>query len=332
MNRKQSIKAIPYILTGIVVLTGSIATGSWGLSDKDKAIYEMAAEQQDSVNAFGFEGFELADYPVTFFDGDYDYVVQPETDGYSVEKRMPVINTFVGTAYEVDGHYEVIVPTIDKFSEMFDILSAATTAGELSEHSDLSFEKDEYGEKEQVATIWHEAFHAYQMTKAEPQIEEVLAGHAFSEEDLQEGLIVKQVDENEEQRALYEEQMALLKEAVSTSEVDTLKEIIIQYKELEEERTALLSEEVRILEEYYKRFEGSARYVEAMVYRNLYSEEAFQARYIENLDVYQGGSGKYYGIGMAECLILDRLCGDWKAEYDFSESFLDLICAELKIS
>lgn len=134
-----------------------------------------------------------------------------------------------------------------------------------------------------------------------------------------------QIDENREQKELFEKQLEVLKKAVLTTEVDTVKELILEYQKLEEQRTALLSEEAKILEEYYKRVEGSAHYVEAYVYKNLYSEEEFQNRYLDELDTFEAGSGKYYSVGMAECLILDKFNENWKKEYDFSKSILKLI-------
>lgn len=330
---KKYIGRIAYIAVGVVLLTGSVATKSRGLSDADKAIYELALGQQKWVDTLGFEDFQLADYPVAFFDGKKDYVVTAKEEGYSIEKREPVLNTFAGTAYEVDGHYEVIVPTVDKLSELIELAGSAgkvqemTEGGEISEKEDVevSTKEDTYGEKEQTATIWHEAFHAYQFTKAEEQIEAMLAGHTFAQGDLGEDVIVAQIDENKEQKELFEKQLAVLKEAVLATEVDTLKELILEYQRLEEQRTAMLSEEAKILEAYYKRVEGSAHYEEAYVYKKLYSEEAFQTRYVGELDTFRGGSSKYYSVGMAECLILDKLNENWKSEYDFSKSFLEVI-------
>ena len=324
-------KKVTYIIMGIVLLVGSITTGSYGLSDEDKEIYEMALEQQEEINAIGFQQFVLSDYPVVFFDGSHDYVMHQEESGYSIEKREPVLNTFAGTAYEVNGHYEVIVPTVDKIGKLFDMADSVENIQGFMDGAETSFQESGYGEKEQVAIIWHEAFHAYQMTNEGEQIKNLLAGHTFSEEDLGQKLIVEQIDENEEQKKLYKQQLALLKKALNVTEVDTLEEIILQYKMLEEERTASLSEEVRILESYYKQIEGSAYYIESIIYRNLHSEEAFQTRYIENLDGYQNGSAKYYTIGMAECMILDKLCDDWESEYDFSKSFMEMICEELNV-
>ena len=324
-------KKIGYIGIGLILLIATIATGNYGLSKENQDIYKKALEKQDEIDKMGFRNFQLSEYPVSFYDGNYDYVMRVDDGTYSVNKREPVLDTFVGTTYQVDDHYEVIVPTIEKFEKLFDVLNLASGMGEASEGGDISFEKDSYGEKEHVATIWHEAFHAYQCTYAMEQERKLLAGHTFSEDDLDEQLIVEEIDSNEQVKGIYEKQLELLKKAVNLTDVDNLKEIILQYKKLEEERRALLSEDVLILEEYYTRMEGTAYYIEGFIYKSLYSEEAFQSRYVDDIDVYTQGSNKYYKIGMAQCMILDHLDDEWKADYNFSESIMDLIYERLEI-
>lgn len=324
-------KRIVYIGTGLILLIGTIATGNYGLSKENQDIYKMALEEQEEIDKLGFRNFKLSEYPVSFYDGDYDYVMKVDNGTYLVNKRETVLDTFVGTAYPVDDHYEVVIPTIEKFEKLFDVLNLASDVEQASEGGGISFDKDSYGEREHVATIWHEAFHAYQCTYAMEQEIELLKGHSFAEGDLDEGMIVEEIDSNKKVKEIYEKQLELLKRAVNLTDVDKLKETILQYKKLEEERKALLSEDVLILEEYYTRMEGTAYYVEGYIYKKLYSEEAFQSRYVEGIDVYTQGSNKYYKIGMAQCMILDYLDDGWKTDYDFSESIMDLIYERLEI-
>lgn len=345
-------KSIFCLGIGTVLLAGTVLTGQYGLPKEDKEIYEMACAQQEYVDELGFRDFRLTDYPLAYYDGNYDYVLTWEGDTIRIDRRKPVLNTFAGTAYPVGDHYEIIVPTLENFRGLFDTLNMAGQLGGLSGGDRSSFEESAYGEKEQVATIWHEAFHAWQSTFEEETIEALLAGHTFEEEEFGEQMIVQEVDSRPEIRAIYEQELALLKQAVelaadsqeaperegkteapgiSEAEVDTLQSIILQYRQLEEKRMGMLPEEVLILEEYYRRLEGSAYYVEGYIYQKLYSWEAFEKQYLEGLDVYTGGSNKYYGIGMAYCRILDRIAPDWKAGYDFSESLTDLIYEALGI-
>lgn len=325
---------------GAVLLAGTVLTGQYGLPKEDKEIYEMACAQQEYVDELGFRDFRLTDYPLAYYDGNYDYVLTGEGESLQIVRRRPVLNTFVGTAYPVEDHYEIIVPTLEKFQSLFETLNTAGQLGGLSGGDSISFEESAYGEKEQVATIWHEAFHAWQSTFAEAEIAALLDGHNFEEEGFGEKLIVQEVDSRPEIKAIYEQELALLKQAAqlaaaesknTEAEVDTLRNIILQYRQLEEKRMGMLPEEVLILEEYYKRLEGSAYYVEGYIYQKLYSREAFAEQYLEGLDVYAGGSNKYYGIGMAYCRILDRIDPDWKSGYDFSGNLADLIYEALEL-
>ena len=167
------------------------------------------------------------------------------------------------------------------------------------------------------------------MTRFENEITEMLKGHSFSEEDFSEEVIVKQVDANEQAVDLYKQELKLLKKAALSEDIDDIKALIIEYKELEEKRRGLLQEDVLLLEEYFERMEGTARYVEGKAYEQLYSREAFEETYLEAFESYQKGSGKYYGIGMVKCLLLDRMCPDWKQDYDFSKSITDLLYEQI---
>lgn len=71
--------------------------------------------------------------------------------------------------------------------------------------------------------------------------------------------------------------------------------------------------------------EGTAYYVEASVYRMAAGEKAYKERYLENLDTYEGGRGKYYRTGFAKCLILDRLNPNWKETFDFTRGLDEVL-------
>lgn len=323
---------ILYIAVGLVLLTGTLVTGEYGLSKANIKIYKLTLSQQEKVDELGFNNFNLADYPVAFYAGKYDYVMTTDGESNEINKRKSVLETLAATAYPVEEHYEVIVPTVEQFESLYALWDSAQNVEGLSEKEQTALETISYGEKEQAATIWHEAFHAYQLTVFERQIKELLSGNSFSEKDFGENLIVENVDSNQKVKDLLKQQLKLLKKATGITDIDTLKETVLQYKELEDERRTLLSEETVILEEYYNRLEGSACYVEAYVYKNLYSEEEFQSRYMDGMDVYHDGSSKYYEIGMAQCLILDKLDSRWKDNYDFSASVMDLVYERLGIS
>ena len=299
-------KVIIFVLIGIMLVTGVIATGTYGLSEEDIEIYERAVSIEDD---FGFDGFTITDYPVSFYDGDNDYVVVWENGEYSINKRNPVMDFIVATAYPVDGHYEVLTPTIEKMSSLLGLLSMGNGS---------------YGADEHVATLWHEAFHCYQLTNYLENIESIPLVA------VDESLIAENADTNEQAVRLFEQKSELLKKAVKADDIDKIREYIVEYKKLDEERKTLLSDDVNSVEEYYTRIEGTACYIEACVYKSLLPD-SFEDSYIEAISEYGGGSGKYYKTGMAMCMILDTVNPEWKNGYDFSEPLINLIYTELEI-
>lgn len=299
-------KVIIFVLVGIMLVTGVIATGTYGLSEENINIYEQAVSLEDD---FGFDGFAITDYPVAFYDGDNDYIVVWENGEYSINKRSAVMDSIVATAYPVDGHYEVLTPTVEKMSSLLGLLSAGNGS---------------YGADEHVATLWHEAFHCYQLTNYLKNIESI------SLVAVDESIIAENADTNEQAVRLFEQKSELLKNAVTTDDIDKIREYIVEYKKLDEERKALLSDKVNSIEEYYTRVEGTACYIEACVYKSLLLD-SFETNYIETISEYGGGSGKYYKTGMAMCMILDTLNPEWKNGYDFSEPLINLIYTELEI-
>lgn len=302
-------KKIVIALIGIALAAGVIATGSYGLSENNIDIYKQAVEVQSGTDNFGFENFAFTDYPVAFYDGDKDYVLTWDNSGYNITKRKPVLNAIAATAYPVDGHYEVLAPTVEKMSSLLGVMSA----GEA-----------EYGEKEQAATIWHEAFHCYQLTNYYDNIVSICSA------DVDESVIAEYADTNDKAVSLFKQQAALLEKAVRCGDVDKIREYIVKYKQLDLERKALLTEDIISLEDHYTRVEGSACYIEACVYRALLPDK-FEESYIDGLSEYSGGSSKYYRTGMAECMILDTLDPDWKDGFDFSGSAIDIIYEKLGI-
>lgn len=299
-------KVIIFVLIGIMLVTGVIATGTYGLSEEDIEIYERAVSIEDD---FGFDGFTITDYPVSFYDGDNDYVVAWENSEYSITRRNPVMDFIVATAYPVDEHYEVLTPTIEKMSSLLGLLSMGNGS---------------YGADEHVTTLWHEAFHCYQLTNYLENIENIPLVA------VDESLIAENADTNEQAVRLFEQKSELLKKTVKTDDIDKIREYIVEYKKLDEERKTLLSDDVNSVEEYYTRIEGTACYIEACVYKSLLPD-SFEDNYIEAISEYGGGSGKYYKTGMAMCMILDTVNPEWKNGYDFSEPLINLIYTELEI-
>lgn len=302
-------KKLAILLAGAVLVTGTAATARYGLSGEDLAIYEGAVALQESVRKIGFEDFAITDYPVAIYDGDRDYVLTWEADGYRVRKRRPLFHAIVATAYPVDDHYEVLASTVNKMSSVLGLISMGSGG---------------YGREEHIATLWHEAFHCYQLTHFADHVE------ALYPPQIDESIIVVEADSRPAAVSLFRQQAQLLEEAAKTGDVDRIRECIVQYKELDEERKELLPEKVVALEDYYIRVEGTACYMEACIYRIL-APERFAENYMNLVSEYVDGSAKYYRIGMAQCMILDQLDSDWKDGFDFSQSVMQLIYEELGI-
>lgn len=172
-------KKIMYLAVGVVLCIATIVTGSYGLSERNIEIYIRALEMVEEMEESTFPGYQLSQFPVAFYDGDHDYVVTGSGEGYQIEKRKPVLDAFVGTAFWVDDHYEVLMPTVEKFNKMFDLLNTAQSAsGEVM--GENSFDEVNYGDEEHIATMYHEGFHAYQMTNYEEAIVEGTAYYVES--------------------------------------------------------------------------------------------------------------------------------------------------------
>ena len=281
---------------GLTLAGGTALTAPDGITDADRNCYAAACALQESADAMGFQGFRLTDYPVVFNDGRHDFVLKP--DG-STEKRTPVIASLAATAYENDGRFEVIVPTKSSMG----ILSAIMGG--------------EWSESDQAATIWHEAFHCWQLTNYREQIEALTAGHTFSKDDFSEKLINEEYSADEKAKQLFTEQLELLSEAAKEQNIDNIREDMVKYKELDSARRELLSQDAQILENYYTIVEGTAFYVEMQMIR-VQSEARFEKEYAGRLTAYAEGSSKYYALGGAACLLLDRIDAGWKTDYDFS--------------
>lgn len=327
MKNFFTVKKVIAILLGVVLVLSVILTGNYGLGDTDKKCYEDAVDMQESADGFGFEDFKLEDYPVAFCDGNHDYVIVPGGGSYSIHKRKPVIDTFVATAYEVDGHYEVIMPTKDMMGKFMNAVGGVEAV--VTGSAEASYDEDEY-EEEQVTTLWHEAFHCWQLTRFEDNISGLNGGQEFDEEGYGEELVVSECDNNSEAVELFKKGTELLLEAAGTDDVQKINSCMLQYREYQQQRDAMLSEAVRGLEAYYTSVEGSARYVEAMVCK-LQDTERFLSHHMENINVYVNGASKYYTAGMAQCIILDKLDSAWKKHYDFSEPLINLIYDELNL-
>ncbi len=311
-----------YIATGVILAVATVVTNTNGLSDRNIENYKNAAQMQEELAAQTFKDYQMTDYPVSFFDGTYDYVVTGGAQKQNIKRRKPVLGGFVGTAYEVEGHYEIILPTVEQFSGMVDMISATQI---VSTEGNDTRDRVDYGDEEHITTIFHEGFHAWQMSNFEQEIVECLQGRSFADENFGESLIVEEIDNNPIIVAYYEKEMALLKKILLSDSMEKMRAGLAEYKRIDNERKGLLSEDVLILEDYYERIEGTAYYIESKAYEMLKSQEAYQTYYVEPISAYTKGAHKYYSMGMVKCRIMDKINPGWQDTYTFAESLTEVL-------
>ncbi|GAA0799099.1 hypothetical protein GCM10008910_24750 [Faecalicatena orotica] len=328
LSGKQLLCKGAAVLSGAALLAGWILTGNTGIASEDKKIYEEAASLQPVVDEIGFQDFKLEDYPVAMYDGKHDYVFY----NGEIEKREPVLETFAGTAYPVGDHFEVIIPTMKRFESL---LSLAGGVEGMASGSG-------YGEEEQTATIWHEAFHAWQLSSHQIMGER-MTPEDFTEDmetasgqagETEEDFFKKEVDQKKDVKKELEQEMRLLKKIVTGSamekgKIDEVRNAVLEYRKLEDGRREKMTQEAADAERRCELTEGTAYYVEGIVLKAEKGSDkggqTYKERYLETLDKYEDGRGKYYRIGMAKCLILDQLSPDWKETMDFSKSLDEML-------
>lgn len=307
-----------YGALGVVLTIVTLVTGSYGIHPDNRQSYELALYLQTQVDELAFPKFRLQDYPVRCFDGTYDYVFSSQDGEVHMEKQDPVLGIIAGTAYEVDGIYQVIIPTIDKFHALMSVMD--TVSGIQKET--FTFGEQEFGKEEQATVIWHEATHAWQFTNYEKQILNRMKKGKADEASTD---LSREIDENAKVVTLYQQEMDCLLQAVNAKSIDAKISCVLKYKKIEEQRRSLLSEEILTMEEYYESVEGIAYYVESKVYEMLNGRAAYEENYLMPIGQYSNGTHKYYSMGMAKCLLLDELSKDWKSSYDYSISLTQLL-------
>lgn len=307
----RKIQKIGYGVVGVLLAIGVALTGHYGLSRVDWEIYDTALGLENKMQENGFLGFLPSEMKVRFFDGESDYAV---TDG-KVTREKATFDTFVGTTSKIDGEYQVILPTYDNFSKMFSLLNNAQTATE----GETNFSENTYNTNAHVATLWHEAFHAWQMANWEKEVDAAYTEAGFLPEDSLTEIVRNEVDSKEELVVSFSNEMQLLWQAYETADVEEKKRLVTEALAVAEERKTQLSEKALYAESYFEMLEGSARYVEAKAYRLLEGDMAWQEVYLGTF-TYENGNGKYYAMGMYKCLLLDELMPQWKETFCVTDS------------
>lgn len=302
------VKRLLFVVMGIILAASAYFTADRGLLEADRMAYASAMAFQPAVDQLGFDGFRLADYPVSFYNGREEMVIH----GESVTSRTPILGVLAATTWQVDDHYEVFMPTYTDMRRLFQRVSGSDIIS--------------YGEVEHVAVLWHETFHAWHMSHHETDLNEryALSTLLADEEGMKESF-----DEDEVMRRAFTKEMALLREAVKTKSVDVQDVLLERYFEQRDERLAQLPKDMRILEDFYELSEGGAQYVEAMVYLEQTNEAMYNDRYLKSAGEYAEGFYKYYRSGFLKYLLLDMRNPDWKQHFGDAQNVTDQLIETL---
>lgn len=304
---------IAYAVTGVLLAAGSAVTAERGLSDVNREIYQNALALDNKMRELGFDDFTLRDRKVRFYDGSCDYVVETDDSGQMmIRKEDARLDVFAGTTLEVDGQWQVLLPTYEKFSELFNLLGTMGSYQQGMQEGEIDFSESGYDHSMHAATIWHEAFHAWQ---AENWYEgmAVLDGQTQGDDSNSADIIVREADADRELTALFTEEMTQLMKAYNTQDMTWKKEWAAKALETAQMRSEKLSDEAKAMEYYLENYEGSARYVECMAYREMAGDETWKEVYLKDFQ-YANGSEKYYHMGMLKCVLLDQLTDGWQHE------------------
>lgn len=324
---------IIYAAMGAILAAGSIATAKYGLSEVNRSIYQDALSLDEKMQEFGFEDFSLKTMKVRFYDGDHDYVVQTDAEGsMTIKKEKAILDVFAGTTVEADGQWQVLIPTYEQFSGLFDALEALGSYEQGMQEGSFAFSESDYSESSHAASIWHEAFHAWQAENWTEDVEKLMeqaeAGSGDAGGNTREEIIVNEVDSDKELSGLFTEEMQLLMKAYQTEQTEEKKELVEKALEIAERRKEKLTPAAKAMEYFLENYEGSARYVESMAYRELEGDSAWQEIYLSEFR-YENGSGKYYDMGMLKCVLLDQLAEGWQKEFSDGAGLDELLLGVL---
>ncbi len=299
-------KRLLYLTFGLLLTAAVLLSSTSGFSRTDRQHYETAI----AMDSESFPGYHLKDYTVRYFDGDVDYVLK---DGV-LSKEKPVFRSLVATIEEVNGELQVVVPTAERMKDTLSLLGMGQEGLETSiDHDAL-----------QVATLWHEGFHCYQLSHFEGAI-----NRESLPEDL-ETFIAQEIDAKEELISAFLEAENMLERAINAKELHQAKEFAAEFLSIYHKRRENLTEEARQMESLYEMMEGSAQYIESKIYRAQAGEEAYVEYYMPRESEYLYGISKYYQLGRKICLVLDKLEPDWSTDFDFSMSLSEVLEESIK--
>lgn len=310
---------ITYAAIGLALAAASLATAEYGLSKINRNLYRDALSLDEKMQKSGFTDFSLKDINVRFYDGDCDYVAQTDAQNHiTINKEKAILDVFAGTTVEADGQWQVLIPTYEQFSRLFDALGALDSYERGMQEESFAFSKSDYSTSSHIASIWHEAFHAWQAANWPENMEtlqnQAESGSVETDGNAREEIIVNEVDSDKELSGLFTEEMQFLEKARQTDRLEEKKSLVSKALDIADRRRTKLSKAAEAMEYFLENYEGSARYVESAAYRELEGEPAWKETYLSEFQ-YENGSGKYYDMGMLKCVLLDQLSEGWQKKF-----------------
>ncbi|MDO5154982.1 MAG: hypothetical protein Q4D51_03360 [Eubacteriales bacterium] len=306
---KKKIGYMIYGAVGVLLCGAMVFTSSFGLSRVNQEAYDKFLTESDVLEKLAFDGFAAKNYKVRFFDGEQDFVMQKDAE---MKKDKETLDVIAATAVEVDDEYQVLVPVYEKMQGVTQLVDGVSS---LQNADAQPKELESFSQEMYVAAICHEAFHCWQFTKFEEQIENGIGDEGQDRE----AVITSEIDANDQYVKSIEHEMECLQNAYNETALNQKYAFIKDALAEEAKRQDSVSDAACRVEKFVETLEGSAQYVEAMAYRDMTSEASFEKHYLADFK-YTDGSGKYYTMGLMKCLILDQVSENWQSDFSYENN------------
>ena len=298
------LKRLLYLIPGIVLAISLFMLSNQSLSQADLTIYQSALELQNQMT--GFTDFQLSDYPVRFFDGNKDYILSQG----QIRQDKPYFKALAATAVEIEGEYQIVLPTIERMTSTMSLLS-------LGQDTSMSYDSHAL----QSATLWHEGFHCYQLTSFEENLNRLFPDRPIDNDVF----LSQEIDRSDELLAGYRAAEMFLDQAIESQTKSEIKQLAGNFLDKYHTRRQDLTEQAKIFESFYEMIEGTAQYIESQAYLELAGPAAYETYYFDSPPENDRGIAKYYRMGRKICLLLDRVSPSWSENYHFEQSLVSVL-------
>jgi hypothetical protein len=308
MKAKTIALLVADVVVGAALVTGFVATGTFGLTQGSRDLYDHSLTLQSYIDTIGFPGFALKDYPVAFYCGGSDYVI---FEG-EVTQREAVIGATVGTSMKVNGRQEVFVPCREEWDTTLSLLFAGT---------DVNTDKTML-DAMATATVWHETHHGWQQTHLDEAVLWAKVEEELGDKDQPDKVIDPNtvIDASAAYQKWFTADFQLLVNARDADSDAARKALLQKWVEHQDDYNwADLKEGHKYYADFYEVMEGSAYYIEKKVFLYEAGQEAYDSLYEETPSQYLKTNVKYYHSGAVKAEILDLISPGWQASFTMVE-------------